>query len=131
MSQENVEIVRSYFEAWNAGDMQVVRELHDPDVIFRTVKDWPEQGPFVGRDAVLRFMRQLRETWDADRLEVIGDPIDVADRVVVRFIWTGEGHGPQHNLEMTHLFTVRGGRIRGHEFFWDHAEALDAMGLSE
>jgi triphosphoribosyl-dephospho-CoA synthetase len=33
MSQENVEIVRAAFEAWNAGNMDAVRELHDPDVI--------------------------------------------------------------------------------------------------
>jgi predicted lipid-binding transport protein (Tim44 family) len=41
MSQENVEIVRASFEAWNAGDMDALRELHDPDVILRT--------PRVGR----------------------------------------------------------------------------------
>ena len=35
MSQENVEIVRAAFEAWNAGDMDALRELYDPDVIVR------------------------------------------------------------------------------------------------
>jgi ketosteroid isomerase-like protein len=131
MSQENVKVVRSYFEAWNTGNMDAVREMHDPDVVFRTVDDWPERGPYVGREAVLRFMKQLRETWDADTLEVIGDFIDTADRVVVRFVWSGIGRGPQSNVEMTHVFTVRNGRIRGHEFFWDHAEALESLGLSE
>ena len=32
MSQENVEIVRATFEAWNAGDMDAFRDLHDPNV---------------------------------------------------------------------------------------------------
>ena len=54
MSQENVEIVRAFFETWNAGDMDAFRELYDPDVIVRTVKDWPEPGPFVGREALMR-----------------------------------------------------------------------------
>jgi hypothetical protein len=27
--------------------------------------------------------------------------------------------------------TVRRGKIAYHEFFWDHAEALEAAGLSE
>ena len=32
---------------------------------------------------------------------------------------------------MTGVFTVRKGRIFFMEFFWDHAEALEAVGLSE
>jgi ketosteroid isomerase-like protein len=35
MSQENVEIVRAVFAAWNAGDMDALRELYDPDVPCR------------------------------------------------------------------------------------------------
>ena len=57
---------------------------------------------------------QLRETWDADALEPISDFIDAGDRVVVRFIWRGAGHGPEANMEMTGVFTVRKGRIVCH-----------------
>jgi hypothetical protein len=32
---------------------------------------------------------------------------------------------------MTTIFTVREGRVSCTEFFWDHAEALEALGLSE
>jgi ketosteroid isomerase-like protein len=76
-------------------------------------------------------MEQLRDTWDADALEPIGEFTDGADRVVSRFIWRGAGHGPQSDMELTNVNTVRNGRIRGHEFFWDHAEALEAAGLQE
>jgi uncharacterized protein len=131
MSQENVEIVRRGVEAWNAGDMDAFRELHDPEVIVQTVENWPEPGPYVGREAVMRSLEQLRDTWNANTMEVTSDFIDAGDRVVVRFIWHGAGHGPQLNLEMTDVLTVRKGRIRGHEYFWDHAEALEAAGLRE
>jgi ketosteroid isomerase-like protein len=131
MSQENVEVVRASFEAWNAGDMDAFRELYDPDVIGRPPQGWPEPGPDVGREAVMRKFEQLRETWDADALEAISDFIDAADRIVVRFIWRGTGHGPEANLEATGVFTVRKGRVFYVEFFWDHAEALETLGLSE
>ena len=36
MSQENVEVVRAAFEAWNRGDMDALRELYDPDVMCVT-----------------------------------------------------------------------------------------------
>ncbi len=41
------------------------------------------------------------------------------------------GHGPQSNIEVTSVFTVRKGRIVYQEFFWDHAEALQTLGLAE
>ena len=131
MSQENVEIVRALFEAYNAGDMDAFRELYDPDVIVRTAEGWPEPGPYVGREAVMREFERYRETWDADTLEPIGDFIDAGDRVAVRYIWRGAGHGPDLNMEVTVVFTMRKGRVVFQEFFWDHAEALKAVGLSE
>jgi ketosteroid isomerase-like protein len=131
MSQENVEIVRASNEAWNSGDMDALRELYHPDVIVRPLEGWPEPGPYVGRDAVMRQWEDQRETWDADAVEVIGDYVDTADHVVVRGTWRGAGHGPDANFEFTAVFTVRQGKIFGIEFFWDHAEALEAVGLSE
>jgi ketosteroid isomerase-like protein len=109
MSQENVEIVKAGFEAWNAGDMDAFRERYDPDVIVRTPEGWPEPGPYVGRDAFMRWCEQLRETWDADALELISDFTDAGDRVAVRFIWHGAGRGPEADLEMTGVYTVRKG----------------------
>jgi uncharacterized protein len=131
MSQANVEIVRRQFEAWNAGDMDAFRELCDPEVVMHHVKDWPEPGPTVGREAVMRFIDQLRDTWDADTLEVTGEYIHAADRVVASFAWHGLGHGPQSSMELTTIYTVRKRKVRSMEFFWDRNEALEAAGLRE
>jgi ketosteroid isomerase-like protein len=131
MSRENVEVVQRAIEAWNAGDMDAFRELCDPDIIMRTPEGWPEPGPFVGREAVMREWYQVREAWDEDAVEPISDFIDVGDRVLVRQIWRAVGQGPQANIETTNVMTVRKGRIVYQEFFWDHAEALEAAGLRE
>src|SRR5439155_7163989 len=105
MSQENVKVVRALFEAWNGQEMDAVRELYDPDVIARPPEDWPEPGPWVGREAIMRQWEQQRETWDADELEVINHSIDVGDRVALRFIWRGAGHGPEANLDLSQVAT--------------------------
>ena len=34
-------------------------------------------------------------------------------------------------MELTGVYTVRKGRVFHVELFWDHAEALGTMGLSE
>jgi ketosteroid isomerase-like protein len=131
MSQENVEVVRALFEAWNADDMDAFRELYDPDAIMRMAQDWPEPGPYVGREAIMREFEQLRQTWDADAAEPIGDFIDVGDRVVVRHIWRGAGQGPEAEVELTAVWTVREGRILAADYFHDYAEALETLALRE
>jgi ketosteroid isomerase-like protein len=132
MSQENADVVRANFAAWNAGDVDAMRERYDPNIIVRPVEGWPEPGPFVGREAIIRQWKRQREDFQSDTLEPLSDFIEIADRVVVRFIWRGDTiHGPETKIELTGVYTVRKGRIFYIEYFWDHAEALEAVGLSE
>src|SRR5437764_13584885 len=93
MSQENVEVVRAAFDAWNAGDMDALRQLYHPDAIVRSPEGWPEPGPFVGREAVMREFEQLREAWEIGAAEPLSDFIDAPDRLVGRLVRGGAGHG--------------------------------------
>src|SRR5437867_4394045 len=101
MSRENVELTRAFFEAWNAGDMNAVRESYDPHVVVRYAEGWPEGSePIMGREAVMRGWEQQREPFDADSLELI-ETIDLGDRVVARSIWRAVGSGPDLKIEVT------------------------------
>jgi uncharacterized protein len=132
MSQENVEIVKRAFEAYNAGDLGVLRELYDPGVVWHHVEGWPEPGPSVGQDAVLREMEYIRAAWqELDRLEPVGDFIDAGDRVLVTAVWRGSGTGPDMKMNFTYLFTLSKGRVITIQTYRDPAEALEAVGLSE
>jgi ketosteroid isomerase-like protein len=131
MSQENVEVVRAFFEAWNAGDMDAIREQYDPDIVVRYAEDWPEGSePTMGREAVIRQWEQQRAAFDSDALELI-EVTDAGDRVVVRLIWRAVSRGPDLKIEVSSVSTLRKGKTILVEFFWDHAEALEAVGLSE
>jgi ketosteroid isomerase-like protein len=131
MSQGNVTVVEASFDAFNTGDLDAWEKFLAPDVIWQPPDGWPEPGPYLGRDAVLRHVAQLREAWDRDTAEPIGDLIHTGDRVVARFIWHGAGQGPEANMSLTCVYTVRERKIRVFEFFRDHGEALQAVGLSE
>ena len=52
MSQENVELVRAAFTAYNRGDLDALVEFYYPDVVFETLLsgDPPRQG---GRTSAL------------------------------------------------------------------------------
>jgi ketosteroid isomerase-like protein len=131
MSEGNVEIVRTFPNVWNAGDMEGIRELFDRDAVLEVAPDWPEPGPFMGRDAVMRQLNRARDTFDRDSVEWLTDPVAVGNRVIVRLAWHGLGRGPQSDMEWTSVFTVRDSRFVRLQYFWDHAEALKAAGLSE
>jgi ketosteroid isomerase-like protein len=131
MSQENVEIIRAAYDAWNAGDTDAVRDFHHPNVIARYGAAWPEPGPFVGRDAVVRQIEELRQTWDASQADATTDFIDAGDRVIAEFVWRATGRGPAFRLEGAAVYTMRDRMIFEIEYFGNLAEALDAVGLSE
>src|SRR5687768_14247314 len=112
MSQENVEIVRASLEAWNARDMDALRESYAEDVVSWPPKGWPEEGPFVGRDKVMGDWERMRQLWDDDQIEMLTDYIDAADRVAVRMIWRERGPAPEADSEAMAIFTIRARRIR-------------------
>ncbi len=131
MSQENVEIAQALFDTWNAGDMDAFGELLDPNVVVRPPSNWPEPGPFVGTEETLDQFQRMRDVWEFDVAERVGEFIDNDDRVVVNLFWRGKGHGPDSNMGLACVCTVRDGKCCAMGFFWDHSEALEAAGLEE
>ena len=96
---------------------------------MRTPEGWPEPGPLVGREAVMRQFEQLRGTWNSDTAEPIGEFTEAGDRVLVRMVWRGVGQGPESRMEWTYVAAFSEGKVVGVEYFWDHAEALAAAEL--
>ena len=134
MSQENVEIVKRFAAAYNARDLDAAAEMCAPDVeAFPDASVFPEAASLVGRQAFRSF---LEETWDAwasggvalNEIRDIGD-----ERVLARADWggTGSASGASLSTNLSQIYTIRDGRICRAEYFFDHTEALKAVGLEE
>jgi ketosteroid isomerase-like protein len=134
MSQENVEIVREYFETVNDGDFaRAMRyyaddvELVAPDEVFL------EAGTFTGKDAVglwfgnwfRAFQRGYR--FDLDEIREVGEAVFVLAHHQGR----GKSSGAEVRMSTAYLFRVAGGQIGKIELFPDRRSALEAAGLSE
>ena len=130
-SGANADLIRRAFELWNAGDMEALRDLYHPDMIMRGPPDWPEPGPFVGRDAVLRQLMRAREPFDRDSVSILGDIVDVGNRALVRMSWQASGRGPEGTTEWTLLYEFRGGLVFSLEYFPNHDESLEAVGIPQ
>ena len=64
---------------------------------------------------------------------MIEDLVDAGDSVVLRIRqhYSAEQSGLKGDLEFSQVLTFRKGKIIMQEFFWDHQEALEAVGLRE
>ena len=69
--------------------------------------------------------------WTDDTVNPISDFIAAGGAVVVRFVWRTKTQGQEVGMEVTGIYTVRNARVYVIEFLRDHAEALEAVGLSE
>ena len=130
MSQENVEIVRRGFEAWNRNDWETLMARYDPDVITVPPAEWPEAETGTNRDTLRHQFEQAKDPWEEERVEV--DEIrDLGDRVLALYRWIARGSGSHVEVEhpVATLNTLRDGRIVRLEYFLDHSKALEAAGL--
>ena len=128
MSQENVEIVRAIFVAWEKGDFSS-GEWADPEIEFRSVA---EGGPTYGIAAMGRRCEWLKafEHFSTHPEEYL----DTGNVVLVmnRFLGTGKGSdAPISDFQGACLFALRDGRVVRLVLFTDRRKALEAAGLSE
>ena len=56
--------------------------------------------------------------------------IEAGDRVVGHHVLHGVGRGPDARIEVANVVTLRRCRAVMIEYFWNHADALEAVGLS-
>ena len=134
MSQENVEIARSAWEAWERGDLDGLFGLYTADVVWGLThfREWPE-SEYRGTDGVRRFLDEWLEVWEDYHVgveEIIAAP---HDRVVCLGWQSGRGRtsGLAMDMKWAQILTLRDGRISRIENFDDRTKALEAAGLRE
>jgi ketosteroid isomerase-like protein len=134
MSEENVELVRSSIEAYSVAGRDAYLDFMAEDVeICPDVVRFTEAKPFRGREEFRRFLADSDQGWESGGSAVIREIFPVGDRVVARTDWGGKGRASGIDLRssLTAIHTVRDGQIVRIEFFFDHAQALEAAGLRE
>jgi len=132
MSQENAEVVRRLYAMWDAADFDLIGELLDADVVASAPEGWPESGPWHGRAEVLAEMRSVRANFADQRMLI--DQIEANDECVVtrhRVVARGLRSGLDAEFENSGAFRLHAGKLVEARFYWDHAEALRAVGLEE
>ncbi|MEK6272460.1 MAG: nuclear transport factor 2 family protein [Actinomycetota bacterium] len=139
MSQENVEVVRRFFEAFNQGGVEAVISggFWSPEVVWDpSPSGVPGIGIYRGYDEIRAFFEEdWFRTFPFEEWEIVVEELidHGEDQVIAMSHQRGRGasSGVAAELEQAHICTLRDGEIVRAESYLDRAKALEAAGLRE
>jgi ketosteroid isomerase-like protein len=132
MSQENVEMVRGGFDAFNRGDRTAWLAGLDEDYEIVPSDEWPDARVIRGGEAGWDFYMDVAKTLSYGR--VYAEFVDAGpDKVLVHQRHEGRGRksGATVDVDRWLVTTFRERKALRDEWFTDRADALEAAGLSE
>jgi ketosteroid isomerase-like protein len=132
MSQENMEIVRRAFDAFEREGLDGLMRYLDPQVEWTTTGAFLEAATYRGHEGVRGYLGAMIDEFDELR-NTPEEFIDAGEQVVVTTRASGRGKlsGAPVELTMAAVSLVKDGRIIRIRNYREKAEALEAAGLSE
>ncbi len=131
MSQENVKLIQSMYDAFSRGDVPAVLGVMDPGIVWNEAENnaYADGNPYVGPEAILNgvFARIVSE-WDGFKV-VPTELLDAGDTVVMhgRYNGTYKASGQSINAQVVHMFKIRNGKVVSFQQYVDTAQLRDAM----
>lgn len=145
MSQQNVDLVRQIFAAWEGQDFAAVvrglpgtfeelsdelrtwvEETYDPDVEVSWLSENPEWQIHRGYAGLLRAYADWMEDWDEHHFE-LKEIMELGDEVLARHSERARSrHDVEVEKEFTSVFTFRRGRIVRIREYATKEKALEA-----
>jgi ketosteroid isomerase-like protein len=130
MSQENVEVARAFYEAYNARNSEALDRLLHPEAKITTLSARGGLGGEWSRGTTRQYFEQLHEAWTGLRIQ-IEDYREVGERVVA--LGVARGAGTSSHVEVSSDFAavlvVRDSRIVLVDSYNNWNDALEAVGL--
>jgi ketosteroid isomerase-like protein len=134
MSQENVEVVRRLFAAFNRRDLKALAADVHPNFEFVSVLTAVDAGTtYRGPRAWTLYFEAMDETWKDWHAEDVR-LFDGGDELVVgvfRIVGTGVHSNAPVDREVGLVYRFRQGQLWRMRSYLDPQQALEAVGLSE
>jgi ketosteroid isomerase-like protein len=133
MSPSNVAIVEVLMDAFNRRDIDTFAGVTTSDFEWLPVFAARVEGDvYRGRAGIETFLGELHETWEEFR-PLPEEYRDLGDRVLGlgRLKTRGRASGVPSDSPWGGIYDIRDGKVSRIRTYLDHAEALEAAGLSE
>jgi ketosteroid isomerase-like protein len=130
MSQENVEVVRAFFDAYNARDSEAVDRLLHPEAEITTLSTRAGMPDHWRQGTTKRYFEQLDEAWTDLRVEV-EDYRELGEYVVALGLLRGAGMHSHVEVarDFATVFVIRNSQIVLLDTYDNWKAGLTAAGL--
>jgi ketosteroid isomerase-like protein len=132
MSEENVDLVRRAFAAWESGDPAAILQYLHEDVVSRRVAPLIDPQTYHGPNGVTELIAGWLKPYDhfSSRADEF---IDAGDSVVVRVPQEARLAGSEQLLTGTFWFLLgfQGEKVIRLEIYGERRQALEAAGVKE
>ena len=131
MSQANVGLVRSLYEAFGKGDVPAVLAAMDPGIEWNEAENFPyaDKNPYVGPVAIVEgVFARLGGEWDGFGI-TLEEVHDAGDTVVATGRYGGafKKTGNRINAQFAHVWKLRGGKVVRFQQYTDTAQVAKAV----
>ena len=131
MSQENVEIVRCAFDAFNRGEVGAALKGAAPSFEYDFSRSRSPGRGIYRLDQMPDYFKDFASTWDSLRLGP-DEFLEAGEHVVTPFTNRFRGRdGIEVTARAAFVWTIHDGAIARITFYQERHEALEAVGLSE
>jgi ketosteroid isomerase-like protein len=132
MSQENVGLIRSLYEAFGRGDVPSVLAAMDPAIEWNEAEGFPyaDKNPYVGPAAVVEgVFARLGGEWDGFSVAP-EELLDAGNTVVATGRYGGayKKTGTRIHAQFAHVWKLRGGKVVKFQQYTDTLPAAKAVG---
>ncbi len=130
MSQANVDLMKSLYDAFARGDAAAVLGGMDPGIVWNEAENFPyaDRNPYVGPVAVAGgVFGRIAAEWDDFRV-VPEELLDAGDTVVAlgRYSGTYKSTGKSINAQFVHVWRLSQGKVTRFQQYADTAQTLAA-----
>jgi uncharacterized protein len=126
---DNVELLRSLYEAFAQGNVPFVLESFDPNIEWTEAEGFPTGGVYNGPEAILNgvFMPLVTD-WDDYRVEP-DEFLDAGERIVALGHYSGtyKATGKSMRVPFAHVWTVQNGKIVKFVQYTDTLKVAEAL----
>jgi ketosteroid isomerase-like protein len=129
LSQSNIELVRSIYDALDAGDHEGVLQHVDESIEVIAAEGLPWSGRYYGREGAEDFLRTMGDHVQVavETDELIDSGANVAQ--IGRIVGHSYATGAPFNTREIHVWTLRNGKVVTFQNYFDSREQRKALGL--
>jgi hypothetical protein len=127
MSQANIDLIQSMYDAFARGDGPSALAALDPAIVWNEAENFPyaDRNPYIGPLAVAEgIFGRVATEWDGFRVNV-AEILDAGDTVVALGRYTGKykASGATLDAQFAHVWRVQNGKVIGLQQYADTAQA--------